>query len=269
MLESYEHEHNAFVTLTYDDENLPPNNTLEPNVLRDWFKRLRRRVEPLKLRYYAVGEYGHNGTRLWNPHYHVALFNYPPCEYGRPVIIKRGGMAPKPCPCNSCMTIYDTWKLGLTFNAMLEKDSAQYIAQYVTKKLTKKKDKTLEGRYPEFARMSNRDAIGKNAMKKVAKSLIENRVAETLIDDVPDILNHGGQKFPLGRYLKQQLRKELGRSEETPDNVLSDIKLKRAEEIDLLIERYGHQAGIKMIEQQKQRLLNVEAKFKIKRTRTL
>lgn len=62
-----------FVTLTYDRHNLKlADYTLQKRDLQLFFKRLRKRLEPVKVRYYAVGEYGSNNGR---PHYHAIIFN--------------------------------------------------------------------------------------------------------------------------------------------------------------------------------------------------
>lgn len=69
-----------FVTLTYDNEHVPKSEkkflTLCKRDVQLFFKRLRKRVavrDPeVKVRYYAVGEYGSNN---WRPHYHLILFN--------------------------------------------------------------------------------------------------------------------------------------------------------------------------------------------------
>lgn len=47
----------SFVTLTYDDEHLPSDKALHKKEVQNFMKRLRK-YSGLKLRYYAVGEYG-------------------------------------------------------------------------------------------------------------------------------------------------------------------------------------------------------------------
>lgn len=65
-----------FITLTYDEENVPKNekgqNILQKKDLQDFFKRLRYYSPHDKIRYYATGEYGGETKR---PHFHVILFN--------------------------------------------------------------------------------------------------------------------------------------------------------------------------------------------------
>lgn len=70
-----------FFTLTYDDFNLPfkrsGNVTLPCVRKRDvqlFLKRLRKRIEPFKIRYFIVSEYGPSTFR---PHYHGVIFNFP------------------------------------------------------------------------------------------------------------------------------------------------------------------------------------------------
>lgn len=56
----------VFVTLTYDDEHLPPK--LSKVHLHEFIDNVRS-IYPL--RYYAIGEYG---PRTLRPHYHLVLF---------------------------------------------------------------------------------------------------------------------------------------------------------------------------------------------------
>lgn len=79
----------AFITLTYDDSNLPVfsndtgrvvfgrhNNGLSTLYKRDvtlFLKRLRlKKYGIIRFKYFAIGEYGYNGTQ--RPHYHIILF---------------------------------------------------------------------------------------------------------------------------------------------------------------------------------------------------
>lgn len=59
-----------FLTLTYNDEHLPPNQDLSKRDLQLFIKRLRKRNPGI--RYFAVGEYG---TDFQRPHYHAVIFN--------------------------------------------------------------------------------------------------------------------------------------------------------------------------------------------------
>lgn len=68
-LEWQRHERAAFVTLTYRDQHLPP--TLRKDHLSGWLKRLRARLDPVRIRFFACGEYG---ERTHRPHYHALVF---------------------------------------------------------------------------------------------------------------------------------------------------------------------------------------------------
>lgn len=85
MLELKSHEKACFITLTYNDDNVPhsrfvdedgimrDNLTLRKKDFQDFMKRLRRQLEPTKVRYFACGEYGGTTRR---PHYHAIIFGY-------------------------------------------------------------------------------------------------------------------------------------------------------------------------------------------------
>lgn len=75
MIESRNHEKTWFLTLTYNDDNLPLSDTLVPTLRkRDvqlFMKRLRKAVSPQKVRFYCSGEYG---EKTFRPHYHLIVF---------------------------------------------------------------------------------------------------------------------------------------------------------------------------------------------------
>lgn len=188
VLESLKHEESIFVTLTYSDDNLPSGNSLEPRALQLFLKRLRLRCSPHKIRYFSVGEYGDQTQR---PHYHLAIFGL--------------GLW-------AADLIRDIWSLGHTLTGTLTLESANYIAGYVTKKMTKEDDIRLNGRHPEFARMSLKPGIGGGAIGEIGSFLLTEQ-GQKLIQsnggDVPLFLQHGGRKLPLGRYLRNKLREFL------------------------------------------------------------
>ena len=215
LLESYAHEHSAFVTLTYKDEDLVFQNektgefglpTLAPSHVKNFIKKIRRAVEPQRLRYYAVGEYG---DRTWRPHYHLALFGYEPCWHGG--TRKHKHEKGQSC-CPPCDLLYEKWGKGGIDNAIIENDSAGYVAGYVTKKLYKADNPLLDGRYPEFSRMSRKPGIGAQNISLLADALFSEFGKEALTEhgDVPVSLTHGKRQLPLGRYLRDKLREAIG-----------------------------------------------------------
>lgn len=208
---------NCFLTLTYDDKNLPEDGSLDPLALTLFLKRLRKWFDQnygRKLRYFGVGEYGDQSNR---PHYHLALFGFPNCERGR-TVQRRSGRC-----CDYCDAVSQLWGQGRVELASLEPGSANYVAGYVTKKLTAKDDERLCGRHPEFARMSNRPGIGAGVMDEVASTIME---LEVDFQDVPDALGNGRKQYPLGRYLQQNLRRKVGRDPKTPETKLAEMDAK-------------------------------------------
>lgn len=197
MLEAMTHPAASFVTLTYNEENLPDGGTLVPEHLQLWLKRLRKNFGPC--RFYAVGEYG---DLSWRPHYHVALFGY-------------GGREAEVACARTWINVATKEPLGYTYVGDLTFHSASYIAGYVTKKMTRRDDVRLDGRFPEFARMSLRPGIGAKAMEKVAEALCNKHGWRSIENsgDVPGVLKHGTRDFPLGRYLARRLRGEMNFAE--------------------------------------------------------
>lgn len=218
ILEASQWKHNAFVTLTYDEEKMPRladgRGTLVPTDVQLWLKKLRRQYEPLKFRFFCVGEYGSKTER---PHYHLILFNYPECW-------RLGGSHFSPVTgkcCSSCDLILDTWGLGHVHVGRVSIKSAAYVSNYTTKKMTRADDLRLNGRAPEFARMSLRPGLGHDAMHEVASSLLAIDIDKLV--DVPKTLRHGKKEWPLDTYLRRKLRKLIGRDERAPDEVLEAL----------------------------------------------
>lgn len=207
MLEAAQYEENSFVTLTYGDDQLPANDSLTPSDLTRFLKRLRK-AHPRQVRYFGCGEYGEVSGR---PHYHLALFNYPPCERGQTTPRRNG------C-CSTCDLLLKTWGHGGIFSGTLTAESAAYVAGYVSKKFTVAQQ--YENRVAPFARMSLRPAIGLGMMHEIASTLLQHKLDERMID-VPLSLQHGNKQWPLGRYLRRKLRTYIGRDPDCPAEVLA------------------------------------------------
>ena len=85
-----------FVTLTYNDENLPDKNkfvggSLKKEHLQKFIKRIRRNFEriygkPSPIRYFAVGEYGSKSQRA---HYHILFFGLNPSLHNVDMLVKK------------------------------------------------------------------------------------------------------------------------------------------------------------------------------------
>jgi hypothetical protein len=205
MLEAGLYADNAFVTLTYAVDPF----SLDPMDHRRFMDALRKRVAPLRVRFYMVGEYGEKSER---PHFHYVLFGYPSC---RRAVEARG----KYRCCSACDLLEEVWGKGHIKNLPLEMGSARYVARYVVKKMTRFDDPRLRNRHPEFSRMSLKPGIGHGVLERVA-SVITRYNLLTPEGDVPVTLRHGDLEWPLGRYLRRKLRLSLGLDERSP-HVLS------------------------------------------------
>lgn len=122
MHESLTNKSSCFLTLTYNDENLPSNGSLVPDHLQKFFKRFRKALDDRKIKYYACGEYG---GRYGRPHYHAAIFGFG----------SLGDLYYKRALRGYCSAVIDkAWPYGNHFIGALSYDSARYIAGYIGKK---------------------------------------------------------------------------------------------------------------------------------------
>lgn len=206
LMESMEHQANCFLTLTFDDQHIPDKGHLEKKPLQDFLKRLRAKFHPLKIRYFAVGEYG---DQTWRPHYHVILFGVSPMEH---------------------LVIQSCWKFGFIQTGTAESASMQYITGYVLKKLTNEKNKLLKGRTPEFATMSKKPGIGHGVVNRL-KIAIETAAIES-VPELTQIRVHG-KKYPLGRYLREKTMVALGITEDQKETLRIASMCATAERKDL------------------------------------
>lgn len=81
--------------------------------------------------------------------------------------------------------------------------------------MTRYDDPRLQGRWPEYARMSLRPGIGHDFMWDAASSFLEFNLQSQ--PDVPSGLRHGAKVYPLGRYLQKRYRTFVGRDDKAPD----------------------------------------------------
>lgn len=84
--------------------------------------------------------------------------------------------------------------------------------------MTRFDDPRLGNRHPEFARMSLKPGIGAGVLEAVAATITRYNLL-TPQGDVPVTLRHGDLEWPLGRYLRKQLRKKLGLNEKSPETL--------------------------------------------------
>lgn len=140
------HFSNCVVTLTYNNEHLPAGGNLCRKDLQDFIKRLRRAVEPQKVRVFYCGEYGSHHLR---PHYHIILFGFKPDDLVEYKVSKKGSKLFKSA------FIDKIWHMGFADVGEVDFQTAKYSAKYL-QKLQKIPDNMVQ----PFVGMSNRPGIG-------------------------------------------------------------------------------------------------------------
>lgn len=161
---------NCWITLTYDDEHVPSDGSLQyRRDFQPFMKRLRKRYAPRTVRFFCAGEYG---DALGRPHFHVVLFNLAFREDRKYWRTTESGFK-----VDRSATLESLWKFGHSEVGELTPQSANYVARYVTKKVTgdaasdhyatvDKDTGEITWRVPEFSRMSLRPGIGAKWFEK-------------------------------------------------------------------------------------------------------
>lgn len=167
-----------FITLTYDDDNLPyshnGNMCLDYRHTQLFWKTIRnsRRGTPnakLKIKYFIVGEYG---SQTHRPHYHAIVFNVTPEE------------------------IEQNWKYGNVHVAPMNEKTTYYTLKYALKRATKWKKSDVDDRDPEKALMS----------RGLGLSFLTNDMVKYYQTDVSrPVTMLGNKKLPLPRYYRDRL----------------------------------------------------------------
>lgn len=150
--EAYGHDDNAFITLTYAPEHVPPDGSLIKNHFQKFMKRLRKAISPKLVRFFHCGEYGENNKR---PHYHACLFGY---DFPDKILYT----IRDECRLYRSPMLEKLWPFGFATVGDVTFESAAYVARYITKKITGDlAEKHYQGRQPEYTTMSRRPGIGK------------------------------------------------------------------------------------------------------------
>lgn len=225
------HDVSWFITLTYNDQNLPEGNELVPDDLQRFFKRLRAAV-PEKIRYYACGEYGDDKGRA---HYHAVVFGL-----RDPTVVERVWRTRSGDP------------LGHVYVGTVTTASAAYVAGYVIKKMTRS-DRRWHGKRPEFTRMSLRPAIGKTAALELARNMNTSQGAAELAQGAEiSTVRLNGKVYSLGRYLKSVIRAELGGSAPVKSLIWPEWATQRELFYQRLTERLTSDGRLELLEARKQ-----------------
>lgn len=220
LLELQYHDSAYFVTLTYNDAHVPRTYysdpatgeafealTLHKRDFQLFMKRLRKRFDPQKIRFFAAGEYGENTSR---PHYHAILFGLKlddcvPYQkspqgfwYYKSESLQRVWSAPPPKDCVTPLTD----PLGEVIVADVSWNTCAYTARYCMKKLHAGADMDYKAfsLEPPFSLMSRRPGIGRR-----------------YYDEHPEVFDYqyinlaaedGGRRIMVPRYFDRLLERD-------------------------------------------------------------
>lgn len=176
--ESTQHLKNSFLTLTYSDENLPPDGKLDKAHLQNFFKRLRKQYPPKHIRYIACGEYGEKTRR---PHYHAIIFGEDFLAADHYIKISD--------KLYTNTQLQETWGHGHVAIAEVNISTICYVCGYVYKKV---------GDPDTFNLMSRRPGIGSSWLNRYYDDL--RRTGCVTID---------GREFPIPRRYLELKEDEL------------------------------------------------------------
>jgi len=166
MHESTLYEDNCFITLTYNDDNLPSDNSLKLDHFQKFMKRLRKRFGE-GVRFYHCGEYG---EKFGRPHYHAIIFNFDFDDKKLWRVINGQRLYVSE-------TLSQLWGHGHVSIGSVTFESAAYVARYILKKVNGDRAEAHYTRIdpetgevtqikPEYTTMSRRPGIGKGWFDK-------------------------------------------------------------------------------------------------------
>lgn len=209
MHETSLHRDSSFITLTYNDENMPADQSLNKKDWQDFLKRFRDKFPPKTIRFFMCGEYGDNPEnpfkKFGRPHFHAIIFGWFPDKDDREQVTKTS----KGHPLYRSKLLDRTWRHGHAWVGRATFESAAYVARYVTKKINGPmaedhyKDvhlQNLEGALidlePEFCLSSRRPAIGKQWFHRYKEDLHKGYIT------------YNGNRLPIPKYYDKLIEKE-------------------------------------------------------------
>lgn len=185
--EKERYEHNCFITLTFNEEQIPSDGSIRVRHIQLFMKKLRKKFKCNKanqIRFFACGEYGDNapnGLFLGRPHYHILLFNH---DFMDRYFWKKSKSAEDIFRSPMLEALWGDGKgknfksFGHSSTQEVTFKSCGYVARYIMKKITpqhEKSDPKYDKHYkekphpstgelfsvqPEFITMSRRPGIG-------------------------------------------------------------------------------------------------------------
>jgi len=194
-------DNNCFITLTYNDDHLPKDASLNHKHFQIFIRSLRKRTNE-KIRYYMCGEYGkavQGNNWIARPHFHAILFGF---SFPDKTVhtVRRNNQVYR------SELLEQTWDKGFSEIGNVTFKSCAYVARYIIKKQKKSDDKyaiidndtgEITGyRKPEYTHMSLKPGIGSDYYYKYEK------------DHYEYIMLEANKKMEVPKYYKEKLKKE-------------------------------------------------------------
>lgn len=163
----------SFLTLTYDDLNLPEDRSLSIEHWQQFANKLRKKIGPI--RYFHCGEYGGQFSR---PHYHAIIFGN---DFKKDRVFTPDSEPEKQEWISPLLN--DVWGKGRLTVMDFNFATAAYVARYVVKKLNGAKGAAYYENFvvpetgevfsvkPEYASMSRRPGLGASWFAKFKKDV--------------------------------------------------------------------------------------------------
>ena len=203
MHEASLHSSNLFLTLTYNNQNLPKDRSLNLTHFQLFITRLRKKYGN-GIRFYHCGEYGPKTLR---PHYHAIIFNLE-----LPDLLLYSNKNDQPLFTSEILD--KIWSHGECKIGWVTISTARYVAGYIQKKITGERAlrhysrETLDNETgevlaewqvkPEYATMSRRPGIGIGWFQKFQNDCYPS-----------DFLTSKGAKFPVPRSYDRQMEESV------------------------------------------------------------
>lgn len=165
--EAQMHERSSFLTLTYSDDDLPRDLSVDVRHWQSFAKRVRKKCG--SFRFLHCGEYGGKYNR---PHYHALVFGLDWMQDALEVDKNEHGQ-----PLFSSPSLDALWQKGITIQGEVTMQSARYVAGYIRKKITGKRSLEHYNHVdsdtgevfhvkPEYSTMSRNPGLGTSWFKK-------------------------------------------------------------------------------------------------------
>lgn len=182
-----------FVTLTYNDGNLPRNSLGYPcfnkRHIQLFLKKLRKDMESeykkmntkVRLRYFIVPEYG---SKFGRPHYHGIFFNIPP-DY------------------DFVIGVMKHWQYGFTRTDDTSDESygrISYLSNYIYGRCEEMPETNIDEQNKLFILSSRKPGIG--------SSYLTNEMIKWHIDDLRNFCLDNGFYYPIPRFYKDKIFSE-------------------------------------------------------------